>query len=135
MVTSNLIFPGALVSMVLNGMIEQSWGRILLFGSTNTDTIRGFTTTAPYSAAKTALGVLAKSVAKTAASKGITCNVLCPGLTDTEYTPDALALYNREKSPVGKPLTPKDIAHIALAVLENPAINGAILPVDAGIVL
>jgi len=135
MVASNLIFPGVLVSLLLNDMIEQSWGRILLFGSTNTDTIRGFATTVPYSAAKTALGVLAKSVAKTATSKGITCNVLCPGLTNTEYTPDTLALYNREKSPGGKPLTPEDIAHTALAILENPAINGTILPVDAGIVL
>ena len=46
MVESNLIFPGILVSLVLPGMMERNWGRILLFGGTNTDTIRGFVTTA-----------------------------------------------------------------------------------------
>jgi len=121
--------------MVISGMIERNWGRILLFGGTNTDTIRGFITTTAYSAAKTALGVIAKSVAKSAGSRGVTCNVLCPGLTDTEYTAEDLLRYNREKSPGGKPLSAEQIAHAALAILENPGFNGAVIPVDQGIVL
>jgi 3-oxoacyl-[acyl-carrier protein] reductase len=135
MVTSNLIFPGILVSGVLRGMMERNWGRILLFGGTNTDTIRGFTTTAAYSAAKTALGVLAKSVAKSCGSRGITCNVLCPGLTETEYTQEEQKLYNLEKSPEGKPLNPRQIALAALALLENPCINGSVVTADQGLVL
>jgi len=135
MVTTNLIFPGILVSGVLQGMIERNWGRILLFGGTNTDTIRGFTTTAAYSAAKTALGVLAKSAAKSCGSLGITCNVLCPGLTETEYTPEEQKHYNFSKSPGGKPLNPRQIALAALAILENPCINGAVLTADQGLVL
>jgi len=135
MVAYNLIFPGILVSGVLRGMIERNWGRILLFGGTNTDTIRGFTTTAAYSAAKTALGVLAKSVAKSCASRGITCNVLCPGLTNTEYTQEELRRYNSEKSPGGKPLSPAQIAIAALAILENPCINGAVVTADQGLAL
>lgn len=134
MAESNLVFPGTLVSLVIRGMIERNWGRILLFGGTNTDTIRGFTTTAAYSAAKTALGVVAKSAAKIAAGRGVTCNVICPGLTDTEYTPEVLKKYNREKSP-GKPLSPEQVARAAIAVLENPAVNGAVIPVDGGLVL
>jgi 3-oxoacyl-[acyl-carrier protein] reductase len=134
-VTSNLIFPGILVSRVLRGMMERNWGRILLFGGTNTDTIRGFTTTAAYSAAKTALGVLAKSAAKSCGSRGVTCNVLCPGLTDTEYISDAQSRYNLEKSPGGKPLNPQEIALAALAILENPCINGAVVTSDQGLVL
>jgi len=135
MVTNNLTFPGILVSRVLLGMIERNWGRILLFGGTNTDTIRGFTTTAAYSAAKTALGVLAKSVAKSYGSRGITCNVLCPGLTNTEYTSEEQEHYNFEKSPGGKPLDPQQIAIAALAILENPCINGALVTADRGLVL
>jgi 3-oxoacyl-[acyl-carrier protein] reductase len=135
MVTNNLIFPGILVSSVLRGMTERNWGRILLFGGTNTDTIRGFTTTAAYSAAKTALGVLAKSVAKSRGSRGITCNALCPGLTETEYTREEQKLYNLEKSPGGKPLNPRQIAIAALAILENPCINGAVVTADQGLVL
>jgi 3-oxoacyl-[acyl-carrier protein] reductase len=135
MIESNLIFPGTLVSLALPGMIERNWGRILLFGGTNTDTIRGFITSAAYSAAKTALGVIAKSVAKSAGAGGITCNVLCPGLTDTEYTTEALRQYNLEKSPGRKPLSAGQIALTAFAILENPCINGAVLPVDQGLVL
>jgi 3-oxoacyl-[acyl-carrier protein] reductase len=116
-------------------MTERNWGRILLFGGTNTDTIRGFTTTAAYSAAKTALGVLAKSVAKSRGSRGITCNALCPGLTETEYTREEQKLYNLEKSPGGKPLNPRQIAIAALAILENPCINGAVVTADQGLVL
>jgi len=135
MTENNLIFPGILVSLAISGMIEQKWGRILLFGGTNTDNIRGFTTTAAYSAAKTALGVIAKSVAKTAGPRGVTCNVVCPGLTDTEYTTDALRRYNREKSPGKNPLRAEQIARAALAILENPGFNGAVVPIDQGVVL
>jgi 3-oxoacyl-[acyl-carrier protein] reductase len=135
MVFGNLAFPGTIVSLAICGMIKRRWGRILLFGGTNTDTIRGFTGTAAYSAAKTALGVIAKSAAKTAGKHGITCNVICPGLTDTEYLDEEARAYNRERSPLNKALSPAEIALSALKILENPAINGAVVPVDQGLVL
>jgi NAD(P)-dependent dehydrogenase (short-subunit alcohol dehydrogenase family) len=134
-VFGNLVFPGTIVSLALCGMMKRKWGRILLFGGTNTDTIRGFTSTAAYSAAKTALGVLAKSAAKTAGNRGITCNVICPGLTDTEYLDDRARAYNREKSPLGKALSAAEVALAALGMLENPSINGAVVPVDQGLAL
>ena len=135
MVESNLIFPGTLISLCLPGMITGKWGRILLFGGTNTDTIRGFFTSAAYSAAKTGLGVIAKSVAKSSGSQGITCNVLCPGLTDTEYTSEDLKRYNREKSPGHRVLSADEVSSAALAILENPGINGSVITVDQGVVL
>jgi 3-oxoacyl-[acyl-carrier protein] reductase len=135
MVFGNLVFPGTIVSLALCGMIARGWGRILLFGGTNTDTIRGFATTAAYSAAKTALGVIAKSAAKTAGNRGITCNVICPGLTDTEYLDENKRAYNRERSPCGRALSPAEIALGALGILENPGINGAVVPIDQGLVL
>jgi 3-oxoacyl-[acyl-carrier protein] reductase len=130
---NNLIFPGILISRVLHDMIIKGWGRILLFGGTRTGEIRGFTTTAAYSAAKTALGVLAKSAAKTAIAAGaaeVTCNVICPGLTDTEYTGEIERAYNKNHSPDGRALETWEIALGAMKILENPAINGAILPID-----
>ncbi|MDR2150235.1 MAG: SDR family NAD(P)-dependent oxidoreductase [Spirochaetaceae bacterium] len=133
LVWANLIFPGMLISTVLPEMVKRHWGRILLFGGTKTDTIRGFTTSAVYSAAKTALSVLAKSVVQQSAKDGICCNVICPGLTDTEYTDTEALRYNRSHGL--PPLNPKDIARVALTVLENPHINGAIIPVDQGLVL
>jgi len=133
MAENNLIFPGIMVSFVLSDMIKKGWGRILLFGGTNTAGIRGFLSTAAYSAAKTALGVLAKSAARSAGKYGVACNVLCPGLTETEYTGAEERLYYRKKSPGGKALTPEEVSACALAVLENSAINGTIIPVDKGV--
>jgi 3-oxoacyl-[acyl-carrier protein] reductase len=134
-VTNNLIFPGTIVSLSIYGMMRKGWGRILLFGGTNTDTIRGYRTSAAYSAAKTALGVVAKSAARTGAPWGVTCNVVCPGLTDTEYLDETERSYNRERSPSGRALKPEAIALTALDIMENPRINGAILPVDEGLSL
>ena len=135
MVMGNLAFPGLVVSLALPKMIERNWGRILLFGGTNTDSIRGFLTSAAYSAAKTGLGVLAKSVAKHAAAQGISCNVICPGLTDTEYLDDNEKKYNRDLSPGNQALSPENIAWFCMEILENPGINGAVIPVDRGISL
>jgi 3-oxoacyl-[acyl-carrier protein] reductase len=136
MTENNLIFPEILISGVLRCMIKKGWGRILLFGGTCTGEIRGFTGTAAYSAAKTALGVLAKSAARAAINAGafeVSCNILCPGLTDTEYTGESERIFNRDHSPGGKAMNPREIALAALQILENPAINGIILPMDRGI--
>jgi 3-oxoacyl-[acyl-carrier protein] reductase len=137
---NNLIFPGILVSSILKDMIDKKWGRILLFGGTKTAEIRGFLSTAAYSAAKTALGVLSKSTVKTVKNAekdgdplDITCNVLCPGLTDTEYTTPKERQYNKIHSPGGNPLTPQEIAHCALAILNNSAFNGIVISADKGL--
>ena len=135
MVMGNLAFPGLIVSLVLPNMIKKNWGRILLFGGTNTDTIRGFLTSTAYSAAKTGLGVIAKSVARYASVYGISCNVICPGLTDTEYLDENEKRYNRNLSPEGQVFSPEDIAGFCMDILENPGVNGAIIPVDRGISL
>ena len=132
LVENNLIFPGIMISSVLCDMINKGWGRILLFGGTKTADIRGFSDTAAYSAAKTALGSLAKSVAKYAGD-GISCNVICPGLTGTEYTDQEELAWYRKKNPGSSILTINDIACCALGVLENPAVNGAVIAVDGGL--
>jgi NAD(P)-dependent dehydrogenase (short-subunit alcohol dehydrogenase family) len=134
-IKNNLIFPGVIVSLVLQNMINKNWGRIILFGGTNTSTIRGFSTSAAYSAAKTALGVLAKSAALQAASANITCNVICPGLVETEYVNDAMKYYIKSHSPAGKIETPADIAEFIAATLPLSQLNGAIIPLDYGIKL
>ena len=133
LIENNLIFPGIMISLAICDMINKGWGRILLFGGSNTAEIRGFSTTTAYGTAKTALGVLAKSTARTAGKKGIPCNVVCPGLTDTEYVSAEDRAYNQKKGPGGKALVPEEIARFVLEVLENPVINGAIIPIDGGL--
>lgn len=132
MAWANLGFPGALVSAALPAMVEAQWGRILLYGGTRTDDIRGFRTNAAYAAAKTGLSSLAKSVALEYAASGITCNVVCPGFVETEYLDSALKRELAAKNPDGKLISVREMADSALFLLKNDAINGVVLPVDKG---
>lgn len=133
LVESNLIFPGIMISSVLCDMMNKGWGRILLFGGTKTAEIRGFLHTPAYGTAKTALGTLAKSVAKSAGKAGVSCNVICPGLTATEYSSSPELAFYKEKSPGGRIVTTDDIALCALEILKTQNINGVIIPVDGGL--
>ncbi|MCA1951128.1 MAG: SDR family NAD(P)-dependent oxidoreductase [Treponema sp.] len=135
MTKMNLAFPGALVSAYLDQMLSQQWGRILLFGGTNTESIRGFLTTTAYAAAKTGLGVLAKSVARIGGAVNVTCNVICPGMIDTEYLTEQDRSYAREKAPGGTLITSETIANMAVEILKQPHLNGALIPIDNGLVI
>jgi NAD(P)-dependent dehydrogenase (short-subunit alcohol dehydrogenase family) len=129
-VFANLTYPGQLVSAALPHMVASGWGRILLFGGTRTDSIRGVRTNAAYAAAKTGLSALAKSTALAYASRGITCNVLCPGLVDTEYLEKGLKEALAVKNPDGKLISAGAVAESAMFLLENDICNGVVLPVD-----
>lgn len=131
----NLALPGALVSTCIGSMLERSWGRILLFGGTGTDAIRGFSTTAAYAAAKTGLGSLAKSVARVGGERNVTCNVLCPGFVDTEYVDEQERSWMLKRAGAARVLDSAEIAQTAYELLANSALNGAIIAVDAGLSL
>lgn len=131
-VHANLTVPGMLVSAVLPHMREARWGRILLFGGTRTDAVRGFRTNAAYAAAKTGLSSLVKSVALEYASEGITCNAVCPGLVDSANMDPVQQRVLAQKNPDGKLVSVQEIADAALFLLSNGACNGVLLPVDKG---
>lgn len=66
---------------VLPGMIERGYGRIINIGS---DAGRvGSSLEAVYAGAKAGVIGFTKTVAREAARKGVTANVVCPGPTDT----------------------------------------------------
>lgn len=132
MVSANLAFPGSLVSAALPGMRAAGWGRILLFGGTRTDEVRGFVTNPAYGAAKTGLSSLAKSVSLAYAREGITCNVLCPGFVDSarfdSQTSEALA----EKMPDGVLIQQDEVTEAAIFLLRSALFNGLSLRIDKG---
>lgn len=128
----NFMLSGILISTALSYMMTKRWGRILLFGGTHTTEIQGFKTNAAYASAKTALAVLTKSVALEYAPYGITCNLISPGFTDTEYIDDTLKHELRQKMPAKDLIAPKTIAQAGLFLLQNYEVNGALLNIDAG---
>ena len=124
--------PGLLVSAALPNMIEQKFGRILLFGGTGTAHRTEFSTNAAYAGAKSGVNVLVSSVAASYAEYNITCNGILPGFVETEYLSQAQKAALREKMPNGELVSARSIAENALFLLKNADINGTVLRVDAG---
>ncbi|MFP4613352.1 MAG: SDR family NAD(P)-dependent oxidoreductase [Spirochaetaceae bacterium] len=130
----NFVLPAAVVAACLPSMTERGYGRILLFGGTGTEQVRGFRSIAAYSAAKTALGSVVKSVARQTAGHDICINGLCPGFVDTEYYGEAERRHARSLAPGGEMIDPEEVARLAAYLLsrENRGTTGAVIPVDGG---
>lgn len=131
----NFVVPAAIISRCLATMKERNYGRILVFGGTGTDRIRGFSTIAAYSAAKTALGSVVKSAAREAAGYDICVNALCPGYVDTEYYSESDRNRARRRAPGGRMLEPSEVAEAAGFLLSpsNRSLTGAVIPLDGGL--
>lgn len=131
-VYANLTLPGMLISSALVGMKKRKWGRILLFGGTETQILRGFKTTAAYGAAKTGLMTLVRSISMEYAVYGITANAICPGFTDSGLLPEELRIAWAKKNPDGELVSSKTVTDAALFLLKNRTYNGILMPIDKG---
>lgn len=130
-----LALPGIMATEAATGMAARGFGRILLFGGTRTDAIRGFRTNAAYAAAKTGLGVLAKSIAVEFGGSGVSCAVICPGFVDTEYLAEPMRKRLTSASPRGGLIPVTEIADLAGSLLagQMDLANGSIIVADRGL--
>lgn len=123
---------------VLRPMMRQRWGRIINIASVVAYT--GNAGQASYAAAKAGMVGLTKSVAREVATRGITANVVAPGLIDTEMTvrlPEEIRSWMLGQIPMEKPGVVEDVA-AAVAFLagdETAYITGQVLNVDGGMVM
>lgn len=93
-----------------------------------------------YAASKFGVIGLTKTWAKELAGKGVRVNCVAPGFTKTEMieaVPDKILDKMKKKTPVGRLGEIEDIANAYLFLASDDAsyINGAVLPVDGGLVL
>lgn len=93
-----------------------------------------------YAASKFGVIGLTKTWAKELAGKGVRVNCVAPGFTKTdmiEAVPDKILDKMKKKTPVGRLGEIEDIANAYLFLASDDAsyINGAVLPVDGGLVL
>jgi 3-hydroxybutyrate dehydrogenase len=135
------------IRVALAGMQKRGWGRIINIASVHG--LVASTHKAAYVAAKHGLVGLTKVVALENATRGITCNAICPGYVLTELVErqiDDLARQKqisheeasrdllREKHPTEKFTTVEDIAAMAIFLCSAAASNitGASLLIDGG---
>jgi 3-oxoacyl-[acyl-carrier protein] reductase len=132
---TNLTAAFALTQAALRPMIKQRGGRIICISSVVGQA--GNAGQANYAASKAGLIGFVKAVALEVASRGITANVIAPGLIDTDMT-RAITDAAREEWAARIPLrrlgTPADVAAAAcfLASDEAAYITGQVLAVNGG---
>jgi 3-oxoacyl-[acyl-carrier protein] reductase len=132
---TNLTAAFALTQAVLKPMIRQKGGRIISIGSVVGQS--GNPGQANYAASKAGLIGFTKAVALEVASRGITVNLVAPGLIETDMTRAMTADAREEwaaKIPLRRLGTPADIASAVcfLASDEASYITGHVLAVNGG---
>jgi NAD(P)-dependent dehydrogenase (short-subunit alcohol dehydrogenase family) len=90
--------------------LRASRGVAVYFGCAGLEGLRARSTTAAYTAAKSALVVLARSWAVEEAAHGVRINVLSPGFAPHEHaSPDTLDRAAWSSIPLGRPAAPREI--------------------------
>jgi 3-oxoacyl-[acyl-carrier protein] reductase len=126
------------VRRALGPMVRAHRGRIVLVSSVVA--FLGSPGQVNYGAAKAGLVGLARSLAREVGSRGITVNVVAPGVVDT----DMIASLGEQRVeqlqsmvPLGRRASPDDVAGAVAFLASDDAgyITGAVLPVDGGLAM
>ena len=134
----NLFAGYKLIQGLMRGMMKRRWGRII--GISSVVGATGNPGQANYAAAKAGMIGFSKALAQEVATRGITVNVIAPGMIQTAMTDD----LNEDQSarllstiPLGRLGSPEEIAAsvIYLASDEAAYVTGATLHVNGGMAM
>ncbi len=138
--TGNASVSLRMSQLVLPGMIERGWGRVVVISSVFGREAGG----APaYNAAKAAEISLVTSLGREVAAKGVTVNCVAPGSIlwegggwwrRREQNPQAIAEFVRQEMPLGRFGNVPEVAAIVAFLCSQQAslVNAACVAVDGG---
>jgi 2-hydroxycyclohexanecarboxyl-CoA dehydrogenase len=136
--------PLRFIQLVLPGMIERKYGRIINIGS---DAGRvGSSLESVYSGAKGGIIAFTKTIAREHARHGVTANVVCPGPTDTPFmaetmdaqgNADAVLAAMVKSVPMRRLAAPEEVATAVrfFATDEAGYVTGQTLSVSGGLTM
>ncbi|MGW2633797.1 3-oxoacyl-ACP reductase FabG [Streptomyces chattanoogensis] len=135
---TNLVGAYRVAKRASRGMLRMRRGRMIFIGSAVG--LAGEAGQANYAASKAGLVGFARSLARELGSRGITSNVIAPGLTETDMT--AVLTDDRRAEivrqiPLGRIARPAEIASTVRFLASDDAayITGAVVPVDGGVAM
>ncbi len=135
-VDTNLGGAFKVVKRALKGMLKAKFGRIILISSVVG--LYGSAGQVNYSASKSALVGMARSLTREVGSRGITANVVAPGFIETDMTaalPEEQQAQYKANIPAGRFAAPSEVAKVVAWLAGDDAayISGAVIPVDGGL--
>lgn len=135
-VATNLGGAFKVVKRATKGMLKARFGRIILISSVVG--LYGSAGQVNYSASKSALVGMARSLTRELGSRGITANVVAPGFIETDMTaalPEEQQAEYKRNIPANRFATPSEVAKVVAWLASDDAgyISGAVIPVDGGL--
>jgi len=135
-IDTNLSGAFRVVKRASKGMLKARFGRIILVSSVVG--LLGSAGQVNYSASKSGLIGIARSVTRELGGRGITANVVAPGFIETDMTaslPEQQQADYKKSIPAGRFATPDEVAKVITWLAGDDAgyISGAVIPVDGGL--
>src|SRR5690349_11811890 len=144
MLDLNLTAPFRCIRRAVPAMRAAGWGRIVVVASTAARVGEAYI--AAYTASKHGVLGLVRSAAAELARTGVTVNAVCPAYVDspmtdgtvatiaatTGRTPDEARQALERKQPIGRLITPDEVADAIWFCVGNAAVTGQAINVDGG---